>query len=144
MSKGYLYRDSDKFIYFKRKDFYHWCGTSNIFKYDLHLLPDSLSYISIDANDYTSRHLSEELEDFYGCYVHHRVVVQNRAQKGITIEPLPFAGAVYILEHGDSLSSNNYNHLLGSKDLFARLKKILFFRLLTSSVRNEFGIYSVY
>lgn len=144
VNKGYVYQDGSKFIYFKGKDFYQWCGTSNIFRYDLHLLPESLSYDCIDANDYTSQHLSEEFIDFYRCFVNHRVVVQHRAQKGIPVGPLPFAGAVYILDHGENAASNNFNYLLESKNPLVKLKRMLSFRPLTSSVSNEFTIYNVH
>lgn len=143
VNKGYVYQDEGKFIYFKRKDFYRWCGTSNLLRYNLDFLPESLTCDSIKANDFASDNLSEEFVDFYGCFAAHREIVQNRAQKGVPIEPLPFAGATYILGHGESLRSNSFDHLLESNKFFARLKRALLFRPLTSSVRNDFGIYNI-
>lgn len=145
LDKGYVYQEGGKFIYFKRKDFYRWCATSNIFRYNLNYLPESLNYNCIDINDCVSKNLSEEFVDFYRCNLAHRLVVQNRAQKGIPIAPLPFPGAVYVL-HGESLSSNNFNQLLklNSRDLFTRIKKALFLRSLSSSICNEFSIYNIY
>lgn len=118
VNKGYVYQDGGKFIYFKRRDFYQWCGTSSIFRYDLNPLPEGLNYEHIEVNDGISENLSEEIKDYYGCYFQHRKIVQYRAQRGTPTEPLPFPGAVYILDHGESMSSNNFNHLLQSKNFF--------------------------
>lgn len=127
VNKGYVYQDGNKFIYFKRKDFHQWCGTSNIIRYGLHNVPESLSY---------------DCKDFYRYYVAHRKVVKNQESKGTPIEPLPFAGATYILGHSENLSSNSFNNLIGGGKISVA-KNILHFRPLTGLVRNDFGIYNV-
>lgn len=143
VDRGHVYQENSKCIFFKRKDFYKWSATSNIFKYDFRFLSKGLTYDSIDINDYVNEDLSEEFKDFYRGYLGHRLVVQHRAEKGIPLEPLPFPGVVYMLDHGESLSSNNLNHLLDSKNPFVRAIRRLFFRPLTNSVRHEFGIYNI-
>lgn len=100
--KGFVYQDGSKFIYFKRKDFHQWCGTCHIIRYDLHNLPESIEDESVDFDKY---------------YCNHREVVKNLAQKRTPIEPLPFAGAVYILGHGDN-SIGEINKLTSSENIF--------------------------
>lgn len=90
-------------MYYKRKDSYRWCGTSNVLRYDLDCLLKSLTYDAIEASDYTNLDLLEEFLSLYSCFIKHRVVAQSRAEKETPIEPLPFPGAVYVLDGKHSL-----------------------------------------
>lgn len=128
VNKGYLYQDGSKFVYFKRKDFYKWCGSCNIIAWKLLNVPESLLPDTIELKKY---------------YWGHRKVVEKLAQQGTPIQPLPFAGAIYLVGHGDNTYPYSTN-FLSYKGVYFWLKQILFnFRLLTSSVRNEFGLYDI-
>ena len=76
---GYIYRDGSRRIYRKQEDFYHWCGTSNIVRYDLLQLPDRAEIARLDVRSF--RHL---------------VVKEKLAEEGAALAPLPFPGAVYV------------------------------------------------
>ena len=84
-----------------------------------------------------------EVEDKVSQSVLHRELLEQLAQKGNPIEPLPFAGAVYILAHGENWLPENINKFVLPQQIIPRLKKMFFFRPLTSSIKNEFGIYDI-
>ena len=129
VNKGYVYEDGSNFLYLKRKDFHQWCGTSNIVRYDLINLPENVEHEWVNYKNY---------------YCSHRRLVKKFAQEGTPLEPLPFAGAIYILGHGDN-KSGKFTKFLPNKGIVARLKNILFnFRPVTGLVRNEFGIYDLH
>ena len=70
--------------------------------------------------------------------------------KGTPLDLLPFEGAVWIIDNGENIV--NQKHLLLDsqktiKDIFLfqarRYGKLLISRLLTQSIRDEFGIYDI-
>jgi hypothetical protein len=124
-----VYRDGSKFVYCKRKDFQRWCGTSHIIKHGIFDLPENIEDKRLDVKSY---------------YWPHRTVIEKLAQKGKLIEPLPFAGSIYVLGHGDN-DSDNFKKLIIAKGGFHTLKRMLFnLRVFNSSIRNEFGFYSIH
>jgi len=132
VNKGYLFQDGNKFVYLKWKNFNRCCGTSNIIRYNLLDLPENLPESIKDHSSIKSK------------YIAHYAVANKLAQQGTPIKPLPFAGASYIIGHQDSDSSNTFDRLVPPKTLPHHLKRIVCnYRPLTSSIRDEFGIYSI-
>jgi hypothetical protein len=77
--RGYFYRDGTRRIYRKAGEFYQWCGTSNIIRYDLLRLPERREIESADSR-------------FFG----HFWLKEKIAVSGAALMPLPFPGAVYV------------------------------------------------
>ncbi len=74
---GYLHRDGSTRIFLKQRDFYHWCGTCAIVRFD---------WMSADpAPD------GGEPVSFGGSSMRRKMI-----KRGIALDPLPFPGAVYI------------------------------------------------
>ncbi|HYX15762.1 MAG TPA: glycosyltransferase family 2 protein [Nostoc sp.] len=120
IDKGYKYQEGSEYIYIKRKNFYTICNTSNIIRYDLNFLPENAEY--------------NRGYGYYRYYIDHakvRGILENKANP---IEPLPFPGAVYILETGENLSS--YGSMKLNFLIFNR-------KTLTQSLKDEFGLYTL-
>lgn len=138
IDRGYKYQDSNQLIYLKRKDFYTMCGTCNIIRFDLWGLPESAEY--------------NRGYGYYKKYIDHAKMKNILAEQGKSIEPLPFAGAVYIIETGE----NNYyqnkenkfyqNRFLlhgnkGISGVVGEYTKLFNCRLLTQKHREEFYLF---
>ncbi len=125
--KGYLYEEGHNYVFSEKKNFYLWCGSSNIIRYDLQYFPDNTEDDEIDYNHY---------------HRPHAYIVDIMKQNGTPIEPLPFFGSVYTLAHGDNFKS--FANVIRPKKMLPRLKKVVVnYRPLTNSIRKEFGLYSV-
>ena len=128
INRGYVYQDGSKFVFFKRKDFQRWCGTSHIIRHGIFELP---------------KNIEDECVNLKSYYWPHRTVIEKLAQQGKPIQPLPFAGSVYVLGHGDN-DSDNFRKLIVPKGYFHILKRMIFnFRPFLSSIRNEFSFYNI-
>ena len=117
INRGYKYQENNRYIYLKRNNFYRMCGTCNILRYDLNFLPENPEY--------------NRGYGYYKYYILHAKVPEILATKGMPIQPLPLAGAIYIVGNGDNVSKNE-KHL--TFNWFNRKK-------LTQSLREEFGLY---
>lgn len=135
VNKGYEYQDGSKHIDIRRKDFYKVCGTSSILDYNLYNLPETVKY--------------ERLHEYY---IVHAKVREAMSEKKMPIEPLPFSGAVYIsARNGENITLQErfFEKLTSNpRKLFRPMKKALFqvftSTSLTSSIRDEFGIYDIH
>jgi hypothetical protein len=81
---GFIYREGSRRIYRKREDFYHWCGTSHIVRYDLLRLPRSDELLTINVRTFS-----------------HFVLKEKIAAGSGPPAALPFPGAVYVNTRGD-------------------------------------------
>lgn len=127
LNKGYLHREGTNFIYVRRENFYQWCGTCGIIRYDLHSLPQSSESNFTDINN---------------LHCPHNLVVENMAHQGRPLKALPFAGAIYIVCHGDQ--EKNFENTIKPVSILPRIKKILFnYRFVTKSIRDEFSFYNL-
>jgi hypothetical protein len=119
INKGYKYREGSKYIYVKRSEFNKMCGTCNILRYDLNNFPETAEY--------------NRGYGYYKYYIDHAQVRNILTQKAKSIKPLPFAGAVYVLETGEHLF---YDSTKLGFNIFNR-------RFLNPSIRDEFGLYNL-
>jgi hypothetical protein len=127
LSRGYLYPNGSQFVYLKRQDFHQWCGTCSIIRYDLQGLPERTQY---------------DCPDIKNLHCPHPWVVDQMIRQGTPIEPLPFAGAIYIVCHGDQ--DRNFENTIRPKEILPRLKKLLLnYRFLTRGICEEFGLYNI-
>ncbi|WGV24844.1 glycosyltransferase family A protein [Halotia branconii] len=119
INRGYKYQEGSQYIYLKRSNFYKMCGTSNILRYDLNNIPEQAEY--------------NRGYGYYKYYIDHEQVRNILKSNFNAIKPLPFAGAVYVLETGEHLFYDS-----------KRLKFNIFNRrLLRKSIINEFGLYNL-
>jgi hypothetical protein len=132
INKGYIYYDGSQFIRSMRKGFDQYCGTSNIVRFDLYDVPDTI-------DDLTEK----KYLDYIFNYYRHRKITATLAQKGKALEPLPFAGAIYT-NNGE----NNYfgildkNKSIKLKSRISRAKALFDYRWVTQSIREEFKLYN--
>lgn len=122
LQKGYVYEEGSIFIYLNHKNFNQSCGTSVIIKYNLY----NLLFLN---------------KNYYDHNIH---VLQN----GITLKTLPFIGATYSIKNEE----NMFMQMNKTKQLSKQEGKLLFFirkaikyrpLILTQSIRNDFGLYSI-
>ncbi|MDJ0571725.1 MAG: glycosyltransferase family A protein [Pleurocapsa sp. MO_192.B19] len=133
IGRGYEYRDGSKSLLLRRKKFHLKCGTTFIIRYDLIVPKEDIKIDDIDKS-----------------FLYHQNILKIMSKKGSSLELLPFEGAVYVTENGTNYTNQKNLHLeaLNSnveKFLFyiRRYGKILFSRSLTSSIREEFGLYNI-
>ncbi|HKA33534.1 MAG TPA: hypothetical protein VKH64_10000, partial [Candidatus Binatia bacterium] len=131
-ASGYFYRDGARRIYRKREDFYHWCGTSYIARYDLLPLPESGGIERVDSRAFRHFALKEKL-----------------ARQGAA--PLPFPGAVYVqtkrgeATHTRGVIAWTLKHRSRRLLHHAEQSVLNLFRSepLTPAIAAEFGLYPV-
>lgn len=120
--QGYRYREGNSTIYLKRRNFYRMCGSSYIVRYDLNPLPPSLDY----SRGY----------GYYKTLIDHEKMRELLHRQGTPLQPLPFAGAVYIVGHGENLY---YEDCKLGQGLLKRFN----LRTLTPAQREIFGLYEM-
>ncbi|NMF66709.1 glycosyltransferase family 2 protein [Brasilonema octagenarum] len=117
INKGYKYQNESDVIYVKRRNFYKMCGSCNILRYDLNNLPENPEY--------------NRGYGYYKFYIDHEKVRETLAKDGNHLQPLPFAGAVYIIATGENLY---YGTSQLTFSIFNR-------KTLNPSIREEFNLY---
>lgn len=119
INRGYKYQDGSRYIYIKRQNYYRMCGTCNIIRYELNKLPEIPEY--------------NRGYGYYKYYIDHEKVRKILAKEGTPINPLPFAGGIYIIETGENVY---YDQGKLGFSIFNR-------KLLNQAIRNEFGLYTL-
>jgi hypothetical protein len=119
INQGYKYQEGSDYIYIKRNNFYRMCGSCNILRYDLNFLPEPPEY--------------NRGYGYYKYYIDHAKVKDTLIEKSQPISPLPFPGAIYILETGEN---HYYDPTKLTFSIFNRKK-------ITPSIRDEFGLYKL-
>lgn len=120
LESGYVYKDGSDRIFYKKSKFYLMSGTSHIIRYSLF---DNKNIFS------TYRNSSEPL---------HQLIINILAEQCTPLTPLPFAGAVYIIENGENINADKNSDRSGRETTFSSFKNsILYyprrFRALTGS-----------
>jgi hypothetical protein len=119
VNRGYKYQDGSEFIYIKYRNFYKMCGSCNIIRYDLNPIPEQPEY--------------NRGYGYYKFYIDHakpRDILANKAEK---LAPLPFAGAVYVVGHGE------HHYYDRSRLNFHLINR----RKLNPAICEEFGLYKI-
>ena len=137
LDSSYVYNEGSRFIYIRNKGFCSLCDSSLIRRHDLIRFPPR---VSASWFDYNALSIFHEIE-----YVH---MIKER--ENIDFEVLPFKGAVYIIGHGQNLLMESFRRMhrgnLGKgvlRDGLLRIKEARHFRLLTNSIRKEYGLYNI-
>jgi len=131
--KGYFFSQHTGMLWLRTGDFHRWTGTSYIIRSDIYSMPESLV-----AADFADTSLFGKT-----YYVRHSRGISELRELGIRLRPLPFAGAVYVVDHGSNLGAvkESVYHLKG---LPFRIKQAIFNkRRLTNRIRTEFGLYDL-
>jgi len=120
LNSGYIHEFKNKYLYYLRKDFGQYCGSSVIIK------PDLFECLFTE-------------EDYY---VHK---CSTLPAHGISLNNLPFCGAIYSRVNGENIFAVDpfYKNLLPKGDYIAYLKHLTRFRFITPQVKNGFGFYEV-
>jgi hypothetical protein len=126
ISSGYWYQENSKFVKVMRKAFYEYCGTSNILRADLY---------PVDSND------PESIEILQKSY-RHKQIRKTLASMGISLDLLPFKGAIYTVNHGENTyyGIGNKDHKISLKSRLFRWKSLLDNRWLTPTIKKDFGL----
>lgn len=126
IASGYWYQENSNFVRVMRKAFYEYCGTSNILRADLY---------PVDS------HTPENVELLQQKY-RHKQIRKTLANQGIYLDPLPFKGAIYTVNHGENTyyGIGNKYHKISLKSRLLRWKSLLDNRLLTPAIKKDFGM----
>lgn len=119
INRGYKYQDGSEYIYVKRNNFYKICGSCNIIRYDLHDLTKPAEF--------------NRGYGYYKDYIDHEKVKDLLERKETPLQPLPFAGAIYIGETGENI------YYQTSKLNFNLINR----RRLNKGLCEEFGLYKI-
>jgi hypothetical protein len=133
LDSGYVYEDGSDRIYYKKEKFYLMSGTSHIINLSL-IKDESLHSVYIDSG--------EPL---------HQLVVDILASRQTPLAPLPFPGAVYIVENGENINADQTSDRSGREDRFSsfknmilsyprKLRAVLGSQRLSSKLADEFSI----
>jgi hypothetical protein len=134
VDNGYRYTDGKKHIVVQRK-LHRLCASSIIIRSDLYELPEDLDKCT-------------EFDTAQKYHINHNQAVEMMALRGTPLEPLPFAGSVYVSPaNKDSIFSNrSFSRRLkeNPKMIFSPAKKLLIETVnsqpLTDSIRKEFSL----
>lgn len=135
IDRGYEYPHGTQYIYLKRKNFHRKCGTCYIVKYE------------ILYNFFKDKKLNNIDQDFW----QHKSFAKILEKRDTLLNALPFEGAIYVMDHGDNIFAckerffNKNRNNLPEVLLFyiRRILKRLNSKLLSSKIRNEFGLYDL-
>lgn len=122
--KGYMHDEGSRFLYL-RENFHLACGTSHIARCTADDLPASLD---------------DSEERFWPLKYGHTTLEQFLRGRGTPLAPLPFPGAIYITATGENDSGLALRNWRGARMLLSKLRHS---RLLTRTVREEFGLYDL-
>ncbi|MGD1871899.1 MAG: glycosyltransferase family A protein [Mastigocoleus sp.] len=125
IKKGHFYKEGARWSYLCR-NFDNICGTCNIINYQLYDLSNNLE----NQQDYI-------ISEFYGD---HKLIKRKMLSKGIKFHDLPFFGAIYTLDNGENFYNPSFSKFV-PKEYFNYLKSLKNYRVLTSSMQQEFGLY---
>lgn len=116
---GYFHMETRSNVHLARRRFHRWCGSSHI--------------VRADQYDWPGRYRT-------GWYPRHFDLVERQAARGTPLRPLPFAGAVYNVSHGDNF--HDYGPKIWPSNPIRRLiRGLLFLRPLRPQLREEFGLH---
>jgi hypothetical protein len=118
---GYL-RDQGSRWVLRKGDFHLLCGTSHILRCEPGDLPKSVE--------------EKESEYWIGCHGHPEMAAFMR-ERGTPLAPLPFLGAIYNTATNESYSGMALRNWHSRRIL---LYKMLNYRPLTRSIREEYGL----
>jgi len=132
LSKGYVYQENSDFIYYRKSHFYSWCGTCNIMRFDLCPLPHQ-------DDDYPDNLI------LYYSGKNHMKIREVLESKGASLADLPFIGAIYTIGNGENIYQKGFStiHNANRGKVLFFMKELLKFRLITSSIRKEFGLQKI-
>lgn len=131
MTSGYFYKEGSSCIYLKKYKFHLSCGSCRIIRRDFYSFTQAFQNPLIVSRELLRRHTP------------HR---QTRLDNGKSLNVLLFPGAIYSTENGDNILSSSFHSLQRSRRFgspFAYAKDAFNYRLLSTSIRKEFGLYGI-
>ncbi len=128
VESGYEYQNGHNFV-FLRRDFHLLSGTSNIVQYPLLAPERKLTFDEVGWR-----------------FLWHQNIVELMQERSTPLAPLPFPGAVYIVDNGENIWSQTAlrqtpgDRLKAATMQVSKLYKRLRAQSITPSMRNEFGL----
>lgn len=117
--QGYRYKPGNQWIYKKFKKFHTMCGSCNILRNDLNQIPAEPEY--------------NRGYGYYSLYIDHGKVRDRLAAAGTPLQPLPFLGAVYMVQTGENI-------YFEASRMYQGIGKYINYRWVTPALRAEFGL----
>ena len=121
--KGFVYEENAS-IAVKNKNIWQMNGSTHIIRADLVKIPDFKSNFNLFDYSLFQSHV----------YTYQRLVDFEKEK----LEEVPFYGVIYLIHN------NNYSevkNIISANSLKLLLKKLLFGKLVTKKLREEFGLY---
>ena len=116
---GYFYSERQTRVYLTRRRFNQWCGSSYIIR------PEHIRFLVRADNR---------------LKIPHRLLVRQLRQRGTSLRPLPFRGAVYCVSHGENF--RDYEPILWPSHPLLRLaRRLIGHRSPTPRIGVEYGLY---
>ncbi|MFD2305965.1 glycosyltransferase family A protein [Enterococcus termitis] len=130
LKDGYIYDAKNKKAK-KSTNFDKVCGTSAILKFEISDLPEFISFDSYAPTKY---------KNYVFCQPHTKAVEVYERKKNLTIDELPFIGAMYIINNGE-------NHSAAKRDIktsiIINIKKFLgaiTWKKIPCEVKKDFNV----
>lgn len=122
IDKGYLYSIGNKRMIIINRDMQNFNGSTHVINSELIVIPDFNTGKWMDFNLFTS---------------HGWIVYRLKQERGVQLEPIPFAAVIYVA-HGGNISKINKLNILDH--LKRRIKNILYGQTINDELRKEFLI----
>ncbi|MDE3184115.1 MAG: hypothetical protein KGM16_11920 [Bacteroidota bacterium] len=123
--KGFVYEENEV-LAIKNKNIWQMNGSTHIIRADLVKIPDFTSNFNLFDYSLFQSHV----------YTYQRLIDFEKEK----LEEVPFYAVIYLIH------SNNYSevkNIISANSIKLLLKKILFGKLITQKLREEFGLYSL-
>lgn len=132
--RGYDYQEDIKSLRVRNKNLHLRTNTSHIVRLDL-LEPEmKLQPDQVKRGD---------------CVLYHIDTAAILSDRGSPLKPLPFRGVIYITDNGENMwwsqseINRNFNLKATTTAFLKRLYQFLITKPVTSSIRDEFGLYAI-
>jgi hypothetical protein len=125
IDKGYVYDENKDQLFRYPRKFYDFCGSSYMIRTDLVSIPDFES---------------KNLADYSFFSGHSWLIILLRDYKNVTIEPLPFYGAIYII---NSVCWGNSGSLFLKNGLKKWAKILIYGQIIHDDLRREFALHKI-
>jgi hypothetical protein len=125
VEKGFVYDENKDRLYRYPKKFYDFCGSSYIVRTDLISIPDFESKNLLDYSFFSG---------------HSWLIILLRDYKNAILQPLPFYGAVYIL---NPVSWGNSGKIFLKTGLKKWAKILIYGQFIHSKLRKQFTLHKI-
>jgi glycosyltransferase involved in cell wall biosynthesis len=134
MNSGFEYPEGSEIIYFRDHDIHYRTGSSHIIRKDLLEKYANIPFERIDIE-----------------FLYHQNICSEMQASMNPLEPFPFPGVVYVVEHGENIYLNRKKRFFAAKSFMdlvriygGMIRRLFIARSLTEEIRSEFSLYSIH